>query len=431
MHNRHQSLLILSGVQGDPRRYRAFHLYEQARLANLDCQLSHVIDPAIQEKIKSANIIVIHRAAYDRLIAWIIDELHRKDGILIFDIDDLVFDMEAIKFISSPDFADPVRYALYQENVGRTLKTLEACNFVTTAGEFLMQRVKQLGKVAYIHRNAFSLEMLACSEQAYQVHRNSHERVVIGYASGTPTHDQDFALIKPSLRSVLKRHPEVELFLVGTVSPGKDWGDLEGRIRRIPRQPWRKLPEIQAQFAINLAPLLVNNPFGQSKSEIKYIEAALLRIPTIASPSEAFTHAIRQGDNGFIANNNQEWEEILERLITHPTMQRSIGERAYEDIQQRYHPRVRARELVETLEGLLNQKLLSAHDPHDVDPIHAKSLPPDWDSARLDRDPTLLQWGLYTLRYRNLPTLVKQVWIFFRRLVVPIFPYRATPEKIQ
>ena len=53
--------------------------------------------------------------------------------------------------------------------------------------------------------------------------------------------------------------------------------------------PWRKLPEIQVQFDINLAPLEIDNPFGQSKSEIKYVEAALLRVPTIASPSDSYS----------------------------------------------------------------------------------------------------------------------------------------------
>ena len=419
------SLLVLSGVQGDPRRYRAFNLCEQARLANLDCQLSHVTDPAIREKIIAADIVIIHRAAYDRLIAWIIDELRRKDGILIFDVDDLVFDLEAIKFIQSPDFADPVRYSLYQENVQLTHKTLEFSNFVTTTGEFLVQRVQQLGKQAFVHRNAFSFEMLTCSEQAYLKQRTSHGQVVIGYASGTPTHDQDFALVKPALRSILNRHPEAELVLVGAVDPGGDWGDLESRINRIRRLPWRKLPEIQAQFDINLAPLQIDNPFGQSKSEIKYVEAALLRIPTVASPSEAFSYAIRSGDNGFLAKDNQEWEEVLERLISQPGLRRSIGEQAYEDAQQRYHPRLRARELVMMLEEMLNQKLGPAHEPMGVDSDIFVTGSTACDSAILDRDPTLLQRGLYTLRYRNLLTLLKYIWIYFRRMVAPIFPYQV------
>jgi hypothetical protein len=48
---------------------------------------------------------------------------------------------------------------------------------------------------------------------------------------------------------------------------------------------------------INLAPLVMDNPFAQSKSEIKYMEAALVRAPTIASPTDAYRFAIRPGEN--------------------------------------------------------------------------------------------------------------------------------------
>jgi hypothetical protein len=44
MADHEQSILILSGARGDTRRYRTFHLYEQTRLAGLECQLSHVTD---------------------------------------------------------------------------------------------------------------------------------------------------------------------------------------------------------------------------------------------------------------------------------------------------------------------------------------------------------------------------------------------------
>jgi glycosyltransferase involved in cell wall biosynthesis len=426
MINDQLSLLVLSGVQGDPRRYRTFHLYEQACLANLNCQLSHVTDPAIRKKIKASNIVLIHRASYDSLIAWIVEEIRRKDGILIFDIDDLVFDMDAIKFIDSPDFADPVRQALYQENIQLTRRTLEFSNTVTTSGKFLMQRVKQLGKPAHVHRNAFSSEMLVCSENAYHNRKTKQRQIVIGYASGTPTHDQDFALIKPSLKSVLSRHPDAKLVLVGTVDPGRDWGNVEGQIRRISRLPWRKLPEIQVQFDINLAPLRMNNPFGQSKSEIKYVEAGLLRVPTIASSNDAFKQAIRHEDNGFLAEDSEEWEGLLEKLIAQPQMRIEMGERAHRDVLQRYHPNVRSRELVELVNLITNNRYKLAYTDSPAT-TKAERLQLLWRNANLERTPTLIQRAWYTVRYRNFATLVKQVWIYFRRMVAPIFPYRALP----
>jgi glycosyltransferase involved in cell wall biosynthesis len=422
------SILIISGARGDTRRYRTFHLYEQTRLLGLNSMLSHVTDRHLVEKVAASDIIVLHRAAYNPQIAWLEREIHAKNGLLIHDLDDLIFDPQAFQYINSVDFADPVRASLYKEEMSLNRKTLEISDVALTSTIYLSECLVDFGKPVRVHRNAFSQEMLQRSEKASREHQPAKDRLIIGYASGTSTHNQDFALIKPALQAILSRHINVELWLVGPLDPGDGWNGLQQQVRRIKFVPWQNLPEIQVQFDLNLAPLQIDNPFGQSKSEIKYVEAALLRVPTIASPSGAFTYAIRQGDNGFLAKDSQEWEQTLERLITQPILRHTVGERAFEDVQQRYHPWVRARELAETLETLLNQKLAADYDLNTSNQRSKGTLPSYWDSVTLERTPTLFQRGLYTLRYRNLRTLIKQLWIYFRRLVVPIFPYRVTPE---
>ncbi len=300
MANDAPSLLIVSGVQGDPRRYRTFHLYEQARLAGLNCQLSHITDPHLRHKVEQAAVVILHRAAFDAQVTWIERELHRNGRILINDLDDLIFDPAAVQHIHSPDFADPVRRSLYLEDVHRFRQTLDVCDHVIVSSDYLAERVKQLGKPASVHRNAFSLEMLAIARATQPSLPAKAGRQVIGYASGTPTHDQDFALIKPALHSILSRYPNVEAWLVGRLDPGRDWGTVHDRVKRVDFVPWRKLPGILVNFDVNLAPLQVDNPFGQSKSEIKYIEAALCCVPTIASPSDSYQYAIQDGQNGYL-----------------------------------------------------------------------------------------------------------------------------------
>ena len=424
MKNSGPTILILSGARGDTRRYRTFHLYEQTRLLGLHSQLSHVTDGKISEKVKSSDIVIIHRAAYNRQIAWLEKEIHQKNGKLIQDFDDLVFDPTAFKYINSVDFADPIRASLYQEEMGLNRKTLDVCDICLTSTNYLAGCIHSLGKPVHVHRNAFSLEMLEGSEAAYASRKFTPDKIVIGYASGTSTHNQDFALIKPALQEILSGHPNAELWLVGSLDPGEDWGKLDNQIRRIKLVPWRNLPEILARFDINLAPLCIDNPFGQSKSEIKYLEAALVRIPTIASPSEAFKYAIRQADNGFLAGNLLEWQKTMQSLIEQPTLCTTVGERAYQDVKLHYHPSVRARQLVETLNSMIDQKFDQQNTLLINGVSQTELLESFWNKPDLERSPTLIQRGLYTLKYRNLRTLLQQVWIYFRRMVAPIFPYR-------
>ncbi len=423
------TLLILSGVQGDPRRYRTFHLYEQARLAGLDCQLSHVTDPRLRQKVTGANVIVLHRAAYDAQVSWIEKQIHRQAGLLIYDLDDLVFDPQAFQYIHSPDFADPVRRSLYREDIPRYRQALDLCDHVLVSSDYLAGRILELDKPVSVHRNAFSLEMQALADTAFTGRRDDPNRVVIGFASGTPTHDQDFAAIQPALQRILNRHPELELWLVGRLDLGGDWAASSPQVKLIDLVPWRILPGILASFDINLAPLQVDNPFGQSKSEIKYIEAGLLHVPTIASPSDAYQYAIQDGDNGFLCSSAQDWEACLEDLLQSSELRSEIGNNAHQHVLKNYHPLVRAQQLVDTLNSIAGKRFQFSFSPSETASPAGNQPPVFWSSAAFERTPTPLQRGLYSLKYRDLLTLLKQVWIFIRRAVSPIFPFQSSTQK--
>jgi glycosyltransferase involved in cell wall biosynthesis len=416
-------ILLLSGVRGDTRRYRTVHPYEQLRLTGVDCTLSHISDPHLRAHARQADVVMMHRAPWDAQVKWLIDTLRSRGGLVIQDTDDLVFDPAAFEFIDSPDFVDPVRAALYQEDMRRNRLTLEACDAVTASTDYLAERACALGKPAWVHRNAFSLEMLARSEQAYRQRPGQRSQVVIGYASGTPTHNHDFALVKPALQEILRRYPQTELHLIGHLDPGRDWGMLADRIRHSPLVPWRDLPALLGTFDINLAPLRSDNPFGQSKSEIKYMEAALLRVPTIASPTAAFQHAIQPGENGLLAG---EWLNCLEELIAQPGRCREMGEKAFTDVVARYHPANRAAELVHTLnqiaQGSRGAPIWDEAYLPQADRSTASAQP--WVASNLERSPSLAQLAVHNLRYRGVHTLLLQARVFLRRLVAPIFPYR-------
>lgn len=417
------NILLISGVRGDTRRFRTVHPYEQLRLMEVDCTLSHISDLRLRTYARRADIVMIHRSPWDAQVKWLIDTLHGCSGLVIQDTDDLVFDPTAFEFIDSPDFVDPVRAALYQEDMRRNRASLDACDAVTAATDYLAERARLLGKSAWVHRNAFNLEMLARSELAYRqrpIHRNE---VVIGYASGTPTHNRDFALVKPALQEILRHHARTELHLIGPLDPGRDWGILADRIRYYPLVPWRELPALLAAFDINLAPLHGDNPFGRSKSEIKYMEAALLHVPTIASPTDAFQYAIRPGENGLLAG---DWLNCIGELVAQPDRRREMGEKAYADVLARYHPLERASELVNTLNQIAQSCRgapiwVDARLPQ-VDPSAAEK---QWVTSDIERSPSLAQLAVHNLRYRGARTLILQFRVFLRRLIAPIYPYRT------
>ncbi len=426
MEHLNPTVLILSGVRGDTRRYRTLHLHQQLRLSGLDSLNSHTTDLRLPELARRAAVMVLHRVTYDDYIAALIQGVHDRQGLVLVDTDDLVFDPQAFQWIDSPDFQDPLRAALYQEDMLRYRQTLEAADGVLASTEYLARAVRALGKPCWVHRNAANLEMVRQSERMRKHPRPVDGKIVVGYASGTPTHNRDFGLAAGALQSLLQAHPEAELQIIGYLDMDQSWKLFGPRLKRYPAVNWRVLPFWLSRLDVNLAPLALDNPFSQSKSEIKYMEAALVGVPTLASPTDAFASAIRPGENGLLAASPDEWRAQLERL-TDPALRQKLGQAAYADVQQHYSPQARARQAVALLNTVAAElgcpyRWQEKFDP----PADPQAL--GWDEE-LERHPTLGEMGLYTLRQRGAGTLAKQMRVYARRWMARWIPYGKTERQ--
>jgi len=425
--NSQPAIVIVSGVQGDTRRYRAFHLWQQLRLAGVNCAVNHITSPTVQKLISQVNILILQRVNWDAYLDRLIQKARKNRAVIIADIDDLIFLPEAYQWIDSPDFQDPIRLRLYRENLERNQITLRHCDAILASTDFLAEQAKQLQKPVWVHRNGFSLEMLFIAQNIQQNNQLTGDHVVLGYASGTPTHDKDFAMIQPVLKKLLGEYPHLQLNLAGHLNKDYSWGDAAERVHRTPFVPWRMLPQVLSTFSINLAPLRLDNPFSLSKSEIKYMEAGLLGIPTIASPTQAFQFAINSGNNGYLACDSKDWEQFLRILIENSKLRIEIGQKARDHVLKNYSPWKRASEIVTILNECIQ------HFNPNINPISGEIFAQtdhNHHFANLvvpisfEKHPTLLERGLYTLRSRGVNTLLEEIWIFFRRMISPVIPFR-------
>lgn len=431
--NSTRRVLVVSGVRGDTRRYRALHLVEQLRLLGTDVTYAHLMAPDFLARLcQEWDVIFFHRVAYQPYLRNALRQVKESRALLLSDFDDLIFDPEMIRYIDSPDFSDPVRRRLYTQTMLGFRTMLDMSDGMTASTDYLADQIHRSGRPVWVHRNAFSLKMVAAAEAAQaSAASRSGGLIVIGYASGTPTHNRDFEMIRPALRSVMERYPHTILRLIGPLQPGRDWGSLSDRIQCKSLVPWLQLPEHLAGFDINLAPLVPDNPFSQSKSEIKFMEAALVKVPTVASRTDAFASAVRSGENGYLADCVQEWEEMLSRLIESADLRRQVGERAHEDVMAAYHPQVRAQQLAANLEEIY--QMLRGGSFWTVNPPSAAEIEQraqqaaaegGWVPLQYDRGPSNVQMGLYSLRHTGLKRTLQQAWVFLRRLLAPVFPFR-------
>lgn len=339
----------VSGVPGVALRCRVFQPQEQLALAGIPSTYHPAGDPGIFEDLLDCDIAVFHRVPFSRMVGDVVDLVRRRGGIAIYESDDLVFRPEFVEHDSYYRHLPAEAMMRHRIMVRNNQKTARRCDAMLTTTEYLADHLRVFGKPVFIHRNAVGRDFLRRAAEAETTVARRPDRIVLGYISGSKSHDYDFDVISQPLLTVMRRHPEAVLRVVGDLNLPPTLDPLRGRIEVVKFIPWEEVAHELATMDVNLAPLEEDNPFCQSKSELKYIEAGVLGVPTLASRTQCFTHAIRPDENGLLATTQQEWTDCLERLVSDAAWRHALGEAARSDIQRNYDPEVRGRQLVALL----------------------------------------------------------------------------------
>ena len=329
--------------------YRCIHLQEQLRELGQDARVAEWFQETsidIDEALRS-DVIFLYRLEMSQPLRRLINRAHELHKPIIFDTDDLIFEPDLIEQHRAVRNLTPSDQIQHAKGVRRYLETLEASDTVVTATPLLAEFARRRGKPAYVHRNSLGREMIAHADRllAQRRQRLRRDEVVIGYGSGTPTHDVDFEEATAALITVLNRFHHVQLWIAGPLTVPPELQRFETRVRRFPLTDWRGWFELVGKMDIALAPLEQNNLFSRAKSEIKFVEAGILGVPLVASNSDPFRDSMTQSEDGLLAADEVEWTQALASLIEQPERRARIGERAREMVLQRHSPAARTRDL--------------------------------------------------------------------------------------
>ncbi len=334
-------LLAVSGPGGASRRYRCAHLIEALERLGGSGAAVPWDEPSLADAAAWAatcELLLLHRAPATPALERLVAAARARGAPVIYDADDLVFD---------PDepLAPPLRALLPPSWIAAQRRALALADLALVATEPLAERVRALGgPPARVLRNGFSEAMRAAAARAAP--RPPDGRVVLGYASGSPTHARDFAQVAPALAGLLEARADVVLAVIGALELPPALARLEGgRVRRAPAVPWALLPALLARFDVNLAPLEQESGFSCAKSELKWLEAALVGVPTVASATPAFRRAIEDGVDGLLVERPAQWGEALARLVDDPAARARIGAAARAKVEAGWSPARRAGEL--------------------------------------------------------------------------------------
>lgn len=337
-------ILFVYSHFGAAARYRALHQAEQARYLGWHAEAIVVDDLQRLYDFSSYNLIVLHRVPLTSR-TWPLLILARWRRIpVVFDSDDLVWDEREREY----NFLDDHYPAVVVEQILLTVRRLQAAMrrvdaFIFSTPVLAEQAQHDFAKPAFVNRNALSAEQIALAEAAYVQRCPKTEQVVIGYLCGTPhVHDEDFASIAPALLRVMQQCPQVVLRLYGEVALPSELSEaFADRIERRSAVAWDQLASHLAELDINIAPL-IDNPQRRAKSAVKYLEAALLRVPTVASDLPPYNDVMIDQVTGLLAGDIVAWEQALMALVKDAELRNRLGQAAYSHALAEHSTTVRA-----------------------------------------------------------------------------------------
>lgn len=306
-------------------------------LRKMDIEAYVCPGPITEEIAREADIYVLQSCVDKEGIALLYMYQQEFGKKIVVDCDDgLVLD-ESNPFKADHDAFNAT--AIIQ-------RTLEIADLVTTTTPYLSHRLKKINPNVQVFPNYLDLELWEKPKLP-----SIPDRIRIGWA-GSVTHLEDLQMIVEPLKQIKQTYPQVELIFCGDPRIRELFGDVPVEVMLgVPAEVWpTKLAGLRLD--IGLAPLR-DTEFNRCKSNIKWLEYAINKIPGVYSPT-VYNFPGFDGRLGQIAESPDQWYRILENYILYPTLREDIASRAYAWVRRQYDLSRHATKLAQVYASLLS-----------------------------------------------------------------------------
>lgn len=327
--NCYMDVLFINGCYLEhPSRYRVTHQREQLAAGGITSAEIFYTKLTL-DLVNNFRMFIFFRCPYTDLIGAFVEQAKSYNKTVFFDIDDLMIDTKYTSTIPFVHDMSVQERRIYDGGVMLTGKLLSMCDGAITTTEALAAELKKYVPFVYINRNVVSEEMIHLSNITKGQKNRDENKIRIGYFSGSITHNPDFAMVLPAILKLMKGCQNVEILLSGEIDLPDDLSLYRDRVTVVSMRQWRRLPQLIASVDINIAPL-EDTLFNRAKSENKWLEAALVGVPTLASNVGAFKTMIKNGETGLLCENTvEDWYDKLHYLVQHEDIRQNIAQKAY------------------------------------------------------------------------------------------------------
>jgi glycosyltransferase involved in cell wall biosynthesis len=245
---------------------------------------------------------------------WLFCKLAKK---IIYDIDDLVF-LPGIK-----SDVNPVISSL--KGRSKPFFMMKHADHVITCTPYLDSIVRKYNQRTTDISSTINTDKYR-PKMDYHI---NNEKVVLGW-SGSVSTIKHLRVLEPVFKQLQEGGLPFRLLVMGDENFRLDGIDVEALA-------WKESYEVEVikRFDIGLYPL-PDEQWVFGKSGLKALQYMAAGVPTIATAIGTNFRIIKDGYNGFLVKNNEEWIACLKKLINDEQLRRTIGQTGAEEVEKKF-----------------------------------------------------------------------------------------------
>lgn len=290
--------------------------------------------------LQTCTEVIFYRVPAFQDVKALLAEAKRLGLTRWWDVDDLIFDANEYRDNGNLETLGAEERRQLLMGVSLYRDCMLTCDRALASTPVLAAAMQRAGvRSVQVVENALDAETLAIAEKlrARGERRQDDGSILVVYGSGTRTHDADFRSCATGFAAAMAQEPRLRLRIVGDLALPDVLRPFGARVEHLEARDYASYMALLAQADVTVAPL-VPSRFNDAKSNIKFLEAAVLGVPAVCSPRATFRQVVESGVTGFLAETPEEWRDALLMLVGDPALRVRMGEAARAVVLDRYRP---------------------------------------------------------------------------------------------
>ena len=300
--------------------------------------------------IQECRCVIFSRPQNDEFFELVYKYCHNNHIKFLIDVDDLLlpnyasFELGATKSKQECIYAKDIDDQYRMSGVQQSLPFAMADGLICSTKRLASLYSEQLKAVTHIHHNLISRSIFdGISEQINHFQNTQNPifekdgsfRLHLLIADGASTHLFDLSTVLMELIVFLKKHPDIQLTILGMNLSNSGFLKkiLGNQLRMIQRLSYSEMLYIYSINDLLIVPL-DPNVFNECKSNIKFIEAAIVRKPCLVRDIYEFSKVINDGENGLLYKDPADFTKKLEWISQNAEKLQSLGNAANKYVSQ-------------------------------------------------------------------------------------------------